>query len=217
VAPPDRRREPGSPIPWPTALVAVFERAQRLGFLGRAPVTDHLAHASAFLAAAPAAPAGTRCADLGSGAGLPGLPLAVAWPASRWWLLESSERRCTFLEGAVAELDLTARVEVVLGTAEAAGRGPLRAAVDRVVARAFGPPAVAAECGAPLLAVGGLALVSEPPGSTGERWAGLALTDLGLRLVRVVVHQAGAVAVLEQQASCPDRYPRRAPRRRPLF
>ncbi len=91
-------------------------------------------------------------ADLGSGGGFPGLPLAVALPAARIVLVESVGRKCAFLEGAASRLSLR-NVEVVNGRAEdwPAGIG----AHDLVTARALAPLSVLVEYAAPLLAVGG--------------------------------------------------------------
>jgi 16S rRNA (guanine527-N7)-methyltransferase len=153
--------------------------------------------------------------DLGAGGGLPGLVLALGWPASHWVYLDASERRTAFLTEAVDEVGLADRVQVLRGRAEDLGRDPaLRGGFDLVTARGFGAPAVTAECAAPFLAVGGRLLVSEPPGDD-ERWipAGLALLGL-LRGPRLHGCQ-----VLDQTEPCPDRYPRRVgiPAKRPLF
>jgi 16S rRNA (guanine527-N7)-methyltransferase len=195
-------------------LEGVLDRARSLGLLGPTPIPEQIAHARALGATVPP---GLRCVDLGSGGGLPALPLALAWPPSEWWLVESSSRRAAFLESAVHDLDLADRVEVLHQPAEEVGRGPLRTTADRVTARSFGPPATTAECAAPLLVMGGLLLVSEPPGADGSRWDGLVGSDLGLRLIRVVEAEGATVAVLEKEAVTRERYPRRSARKRPLF
>jgi 16S rRNA (guanine527-N7)-methyltransferase len=90
-------------------------------------------------------------ADLGAGAGFPGLPLAIALPGSRLSLVESNARKCQFLARAVAECELD-NVEVVRERAEL-----WRAGLDHcdvVVARALAPLPVVAEYAAPLLRVG---------------------------------------------------------------
>lgn len=70
------------------------------------------------VALAPLIPHGAVVVDVGSGAGLPGIPLAVLRPDLRVTLLESMARRTAFLSGAVEELDLGSRVEVVRARAE---------------------------------------------------------------------------------------------------
>ena len=159
-----------------------------------------------------------RALDLGSGGGLPGLPLALHFPTSEWTLLDGSVTRAEFLDEAVQRLSLTNRVSVRAERAEEAGRSELRGRFDLVTARSFGPPAATAECAAPLLAVGGLLLVAEPPGSSGERWPESGLSRFGLVLVRATT-EPSAVALLRQQVECPDRFPRRTgiPAKRPLF
>jgi 16S rRNA (guanine527-N7)-methyltransferase len=189
------------------SLAAVLEDAQRLGFLGRAPIDTVLAHASGFVACLPAEAA--WIVDLGSGGGVPGLVVADARPEAHVVLLDRSERRASWLRRAVARLELGSRVEVVEAPAEIAGRDRrLRGAADTVVARSFATPAVTAECAAPLLRVGGTLVVSEPPGDTAHRWARAGLADLGLV---AVASPDSAYAVFRQARRCPDRYPRQRP------
>jgi 16S rRNA (guanine527-N7)-methyltransferase len=196
------------------ALLAQLERARRLGFLGPGPVEEHVAHAAVFVDAL--ADVGGCVADLGSGGGVPGLVLAVARPDLEVLLVDSMERRCAFLEEALAAL-AAASARVVHTRAELLGRTPLRGSLDAVVARGFGPPAATAECGAPLLLPGGLLVVSEPPGAP-PRWPDDGLAILGLGRGPRSASQP-AVQVLVQLGPCPDRYPRRVgvPAKRPLF
>ena len=150
--------------------------------------------------------------DLGSGAGIPSLPLALAWPDTRLLLVEANGRRARFLTQAVHRLGLGGRVVVRAERAEAVGREPgERGSHDAVVARGFGLPAVTAECAAPLLGVGGRLLTAEPPDE--RSWPAEPLAGLGL----IVRGRRGSVMVLEQERACPDRFPRRAPGKRPLF
>src|ERR1700733_2345738 len=69
-------------------------------------VDDHLADSLVALELEPVRIAGAL-ADLGSGAGVPGLPLAIALPSARVALVESAARKCAFLEGAVSECRVT--------------------------------------------------------------------------------------------------------------
>jgi 16S rRNA (guanine527-N7)-methyltransferase len=162
----------------------------------------------------------TTAADLGSGGGLPGLPLALRFPGTRWVLIDSSVRRTAFLRRAVAALALQDRVEVREERAELTGRSPaLRGGTDLVVARSFGPPAVVAECAAPLLRVGARAVISEPPGGQPDRWPAQGLARLGMRIGPSVVTDGGVFQVLVQAEWCPAPFPRRVglPAKRPLF
>jgi 16S rRNA (guanine527-N7)-methyltransferase len=100
---------------------------------------------------------GGPCVDVGSGAGLPGIPLAVA-TRRHWLLLEPRGRRAAFLEEVVRTLELDC--EVVVATAEQASRDPRLAARHIcAVARALAPPARALEMMLPLVAPGGTATV----------------------------------------------------------
>lgn len=102
-----------------------------------------------------AAPDGP-CVDVGSGAGFPGVPLAIASDRS-WRLLEPRAKRAAFLEEVVRELGLE-RCEVMALTAEDAARRPaLRAAHALAVARALAPPPEALRLCLPLVAPGGAA------------------------------------------------------------
>jgi 16S rRNA (guanine527-N7)-methyltransferase len=158
--------------------------------------------------------------DLGTGSGLPGLVLAWAWPMSRWVLLDSRQRSVAFCRQAVERLGMGDRVAVVSARAEVAGRQvEHRGRYGLVTARGFGPPAVTAECAAPLLGRGGTLVVSEPPGAAGERWPQGPLRELGLEPRTVVTRGGATFAVLVQVATCPERFPRREgmPAKRPLF
>jgi 16S rRNA (guanine527-N7)-methyltransferase len=199
----------------------VLEEARGFGFVGPGPLLPHLQHALGFGTAADDSGATWAVAlDLGSGAGLPGLPLALTRPASRWTLVDAGARRVEFLTAAVGRLGLGERVEVVGGRAEELGRDArLRGRFDLVVARGFGRPAVTAECGAPFLAVGGRLVVSEPPGGRCQRWPAEGLAALGLEPGATVDARGAAYQVLHQRSPCPEQFPRRVgiPAKRPLF
>lgn len=217
-------------------LVLVLEQARAMGLLGPGRVEAHIHHAQAYgeaiarLVAGLGAPGDDPqtafdALDLGSGAGVPGLALALLWPRSRWHLLDAGRRRCDFVRQAVTTLDLDERVEVIEGRAEEVGRDPQhRGRYQVVTARGFGPPGVTAECAAPLLATAGWLLVSEPPEPDVQRWPVSALEELGLESVGLERNDqdGGATARIfaaHQARACPDRYPRRTgvPMKRPLF
>jgi 16S rRNA (guanine527-N7)-methyltransferase len=144
--------------------------------------------------------------------------LAGLWPDAEAVLVDSSERRTGFLAESVTALGWDGRVQVVRLRAEEYGRLPdVRGAADAVVARGFAPPPVTAECAAPLLRVGGLLVVSEPPDEL-ARWAPEGMAALGMGDPALVVAGARYQSV-RQVTACPDRYPRRVgiPAKRPLW
>lgn len=198
------------------ALLEVLEEAREYGFLGPGPLETHLVSARRFLAAIePLCPG--RVLDLGSGGGVPALPLVLWMPTTRFVLIEVTERRVAFLREVAERLGLEDRLDIVHERAELAGRRPeLRGSCDAVTARSFAPPGVTAECGAPFLALGGVLVVSEPPEPV-DRWNPDGLAELGLG--QADVNDSPGVALMRQERPCPDRYPRRVgiPAKRPLF
>jgi 16S rRNA (guanine527-N7)-methyltransferase len=170
-------------------------------------------------------PAGARVVDVGSGAGFPGLPMAIADPSLSVTLLESHGRRARFLEHAAAALELPG-VRVVQARAEDAGRDPaLRETFDVAVARAVAHLAVLVELALPLLRPDGV--LATPKGeraSTELAEAAAAIEALGgrtepplaLPLPEDVPPQT--VLVVRRTGALDARYPRRSgvPARRPL-
>jgi 16S rRNA (guanine527-N7)-methyltransferase len=163
-----------------------------------------------------------RIADLGSGAGFPGLALAVALPNAHVALVESAARKSAFLERAIAAADLP-NAEVVHARVEAWPDGV--EAHDLVTARALAALPVVVEYAAPLLALGG-ALVAwrgrrDPAAETA---AARAAPQVGLEPVEVrhVHPYPGArdhhLHVFRKAAPTPSRFPRRPgmARKRPL-
>ncbi len=106
---------------------------------------------------------GARVADVGSGAGLPGLPLALVRPDLRVVLVEPLLRRATFLSEAVDALALGDRVEVRRERGEDA-----RLEVDVVTARAVAPLDRLAGVTLPLVRVGGVLLALKGDGALDE-------------------------------------------------
>jgi 16S rRNA (guanine527-N7)-methyltransferase len=122
-----------------------------------------------------------RFVDLGSGGGLPGIPLAAALPADRVLLVESVRKKAGFLDVAVQALGLTGRVAVEPRRAEALARDPRdRERWPAVTARGVAALPDLAEVAFPLLAPGGL-LVAWKRGTIDDEISGAAsiLGDLG--------------------------------------
>jgi 16S rRNA (guanine527-N7)-methyltransferase len=94
---------------------------------------------------------GTRIADVGSGAGFPGIPLAIVEPRRHFTLIESTGKKCRFLEQVREALEL-GNVEVVQSRAESY-KPEVR--FDTVLARAVGPIADLVKVAGPLVVGGG--------------------------------------------------------------
>lgn len=161
----------------------------------------------------PAVRVARRVADLGSGAGFPGLVLAVALPAAEVVLVESSRRKCEFLARAVARMEL-GNVVVVPERAESWVEG--RGARDLVTARALAPLPVLVEYAAPLLTPGGTLVAWKGGRDAGEEADGAeaaAATGLAPSEILPVRPWTGAerlhLHVYLKVGSTPSRFPRR--------
>jgi 16S rRNA (guanine527-N7)-methyltransferase len=225
----------GDSSQWRPALTAenkatleqAYAEAIRLGFLGpreRERLWDRHLDDAFGLAEIRRPKPGERWADLGSGAGLPGLPLAIAHRATSFIMVDAQRRRLDWVEATAAELRLT-NVTVVHARLEEYGHGPARQSFDVATARALGPLPVVAELGLPLLALGGQLLVprGQPDADELER-ATVACGQLGGRVDGVVpnpsspIDRVGFVVIMAKIAATSPRFPRRSgvPARTPL-
>jgi 16S rRNA (guanine527-N7)-methyltransferase len=161
-------------------------------------------------------------ADLGAGAGFPGLALAVALPRCEVTLVESQARKCAFIERVALAADLQ-NARVVCARVEEWQDG--LAANDVVTARALAAQPVVLEYAAPLLRMGGTLVDWRGRRNAREEAAAMAAAvELGLSLVEIrwVEPYAGArehhLHVYEKTEKTPPRYPRRpgVARKRPL-
>jgi len=161
-----------------------------------------------------ALPAGALAADIGTGAGFPGMPLAIARPDCRFVLVDSMAKRINFLQDAVQALGLS-NVEVCLARAEDFGRGPYREQLDVALARAVAPMNVLLEYTLPLVKVGGEAVAYKGPAAQQEaRAAYTSAKTLGGEQPQVIPY-----ALAEDISLClvrtkkvrqtPAKYPRR--------
>ncbi|MGI8413005.1 MAG: 16S rRNA (guanine(527)-N(7))-methyltransferase RsmG [Solirubrobacteraceae bacterium] len=155
-----------------------------------------------------------RVADVGAGAGFPGLVLAAALPGTAVTLVESNARKCVFLARAASVMSL-ANVDVVHSRAEEWSAGS--AANDAVTVRAVAPLNVLVEYAAPLLVAGGVLVAWKGRRDAGEEADGAAAaaaTGLSALEVRPVRPWDGAehlhLHLYSKVASTPNRYPRRA-------
>ena len=200
-------------------LLHGWKRANVTGLRSRDEIVDKLLGDSLALLDVPQVRerAGAGWLDLGAGAGVPGIPLAVALPAVELTLLEAAARKCEFLEAAVTAAGLTGRARVICARSESyAAAPPARDGASVVLARAVAPLPVLVELAAPLLAVGGVLLASKTTAAV-DAEAAAATVAAGLcglspgpvvRMERSPLDQAVCV-VYEKVAPTPERFPRR--------
>lgn len=184
-------------------------------------VRDHLADALVALELPEVRQAGT-IADLGAGAGVPGLPLAIARPEATVFLVESNRRKCVFIARAI---EATGAINAVVVPERAESWADGIGRCDVVTARAVAPLPVVAEYAAPLLCESGALIAWRGRQDPDEEAAAVvASAELGLRYEAPVPVRPHRDAVhrhlqrLVKIAPTPERFPRRpgVARKRPL-
>jgi 16S rRNA (guanine527-N7)-methyltransferase len=147
-------------------------------------VDQHVADSLSGLELKPL-PSAHRIADLGSGAGFPGLPLAIALPEAGVDLVESTGRKCEVIER-LADAAGVRNARALPLRAEELAAGDGRGAYDAVTARALAPLAVLVEYAAPLLREDGVLVAWKGARSADEEEAGdIAAEIVGLRMDEV--------------------------------
>ena len=163
--------------------------------------------------------------DLGTGAGFPGIPMAIAYPDLQFTLIDSLNKRIKFLQEVVDALGLT-NVTLVHGRAEEAGRNKLyREQYDLVVSRAVANISTLSEYCLPLVKVGGY-FISFKSGDIEDeiKQSGKAISKLGGKLQNPVLFNlpdtniSRSFLVIDKEKSTPKTYPRKAgtPSKEPL-
>ena len=166
-----------------------------------------------------------KVADVGAGAGFPGIPLRIASPAISLTLVDASRKKVDFLEALLEKLALS-QVQVVWQRAEEFARiSSNRGSYDIVVTRAVAALAVLLEYSLPLLKLGGAVVAQKGRPEAGELDEGRAAASiLGGKIVPpLTVHVPYLegdrnLIIVEKTANTPEKYPRRAgvPEKRPL-
>ncbi len=168
---------------------------------------------------------GLRLADIGTGAGFPGIPLKILIPGLNLTLIDGTRKKIRFLEHVVHSLSLQGARAIHGRAEELAHTTEHRAAYDVVVARGLAPWVTLLEYVLPFVREGGLCLVYKGPGFAAELSIGqTALTILQAEVEQIIpVSLPGRdvqrlVAVVRKTGRTPRRYPRAQglPRRQPL-
>jgi 16S rRNA (guanine527-N7)-methyltransferase len=166
-----------------------------------------------------------RVIDIGTGAGFPGIPLAIAQPEKSFVLVDSLQKRISFLETVVARLGLKNVTCVHARSEDLARDKSYRGQFDFVVSRAVARLNVLMELMCPFLRVGGLGFSYKGPGLDEELKDG----QRAAKKLQVQLHEAHSytlplemglrtIICFEQFRALPGVYPRKAgtPQRKPL-
>jgi len=172
------------------------------------------------LAAAPYLKLNASVADVGTGAGFPGVPLLILRPDLKLTLIDSLQKRLVFLEAVLKELKL--RAELVHARAEDAGQNPkYREKFDVALTRAVSALPVLCELTLPLVKVGGISIAYKGDSAEELAASGNALNVLHATVERVIIpadYGARELVILTKNGTTPKQYPRKAgtPAKSPL-
>jgi 16S rRNA (guanine527-N7)-methyltransferase len=161
--------------------------------------------------------------DVGSGTGVPGVPLKIIEPSIKLTLVEAKQRKADYLEALLPELGLDDVVVVTRRAEEAAHNPALRDQFDYAVAKALAPLRTLLELTLPFLHMGGIVLAPKGKEADAEvKDARIALETLkgSIRSVDVIplAQPAQKVILVDKDLPTPERFPRRPgmPAKRPL-
>lgn len=179
--------------------------------------TRHILDSLALVPDLASVPADSEVADIGSGGGLPAIPLAILRPDLRFTLVEATGKKAAFLEETGREMGLP--IQVRADRLEDFGRGEGRERFEAVTSRALAALPVLLEYTAPLLKVGGCCLAIKGERASEElQQAASAMATLSMELTDRRSTPTGTILVLTKTAPTEARFPRRpgVPKKRPL-
>lgn len=179
----------------------------------------HVLDALTLMAPLAELPGGATVIDIGTGGGVPGVPLAVVRPDLRFTLLDATAKKTAFVRAVLDVLGVE-HSKVVTARAEQAARdAEHRDAYDAAIARAVGPMATIAELATPFVRPGGVTLLikGEKAGEELEN-AKAALHLLLSAHAGTLETPTGRIVILEKLRATPKAYPRGngEPKRKPL-
>lgn len=168
----------------------------------------------------------TRLIDIGSGAGLPGVPLKILFPHIKLVMVDATAKKGVFLNELKRKLGLS-DVEVVVGRAEVIAHLPqYREGFDIVVSRAVSPLPVLVELTLPFSTIGGI-FIAQKKGDIGQEISEAirAINTLGgnLRGIKKVelneFNDNRQLIIIDKVQATPSKYPRRSgmPAKKPLL
>jgi 16S rRNA (guanine527-N7)-methyltransferase len=208
-------------------MLATYELANIIGTKDREQIIqEHLTDSLSCLIGGLVGP-GDYVVDVGTGGGLPGVPLSIASPAIKMSLLESAEKKVSFLEHARSDLDL-GHIEILHNRAEVVGRKrEYREAFDLAVTRALAPLPVVLEYCTPLVRTRGAILAMKARLPEEELTQGIeASRELGVELREVqkvdyiaqLPQKERRLVIFDKIREAQDRFPRRVglAKKRPL-
>ena len=170
----------------------------------------HVFDALTLLAVLHELPPGAKVIDVGSGTGVPAIPLAIALPELRFTLVEATGKKARFLEATASALGLE-NVHVEASRAELVGRDPKhREKHDVVIARAVGSLRILVELCLPLVSVQGRAVLVKGGRADEElAEASKAMAALHAEHLGTFDTPTGRLVILEKTKATGKRYPRR--------
>jgi len=149
----------------------------------------------------------TRGVDIGSGGGLPAIPLAITRPDIAWTLIESTAKKARFLKAVVRALGLR-NVTVVQSRAEAAARTAMRESFDVATSRAVSALSDLALLSIPLLRIGGVMLAIKGERAHEEIAAAKQpLYELHAKVVGELRTETNTVVAIEKERKTPAKFP----------
>lgn len=160
-------------------------------------------------------PQNGRVLDLGTGAGFPGVPLAILRPDMYVVLVDSIQKKLTFIEDACRELGIRNVKCVHIRAEEGGRRRKTRESFDVVTARAVKAMPVISEWAMPFVKVGGVFCAMKGPGAEEEfKQAGRILRELhgtleGKKELTLPAGDKRVILYIRKTAPCPKTYPRK--------